>query len=127
MTFLQRIKKWLKRLKFPFETSVFGISFKDEQGALKQSRVGDKLQIVHTPSDKFPKRVLVYSIELNRILGYIDRGVSDDLLFVFGKNFCLDGEIARLYEGSMTACSVYIFASADFMKDELENIRYLHE
>ena len=126
---LRWFKKLIKGLRFPLIANVFGISRTDEQGALLQSRVDDKLQIVHTPSERFPNRVLVYSIELNRILGYIDRSIAKDLIFVLGENFCVDGEIAELYEGTIVGCAVLIYETTSFMKDDIKDtvVKYFKE
>lgn len=118
-------RRLFRGLHMPLYANVFGTSHKDVQGALAQSRVGDCLQIVRANGKAF-----VYNIELNRIVGYVDREIDKDLLFVFGNEFCLDGEISDIYggrDGSLFSCRVKIYDTCTFMRDRLSDIRYLYE
>ena len=90
-------KRRMKRQfdKFPLLCLVRG---NKAQSLLAQSRTGDELQIVHTPTAEYPKTVFVYSIPLNGILGYLEFSVCEKLLFALGANFCVDGKIEELRE-----------------------------
>lgn len=67
-------------LEFPLFCKVHGVKAPDFQGALAQSRAGDGLQLVHVPLETRPENVYVYSIELNRILGRLESGLSEKLV-----------------------------------------------
>ena len=86
-------------LEFPLFCKVHGVKAPDFQGALAQSRAGDGLQLVHVPLETRPENVYVYSIELNRILGRLESGLSEKLVRAFGKGFCLDGRIENITGG----------------------------
>lgn len=92
LTYKFRLKLW--DLEFPLTCPLRGVSFSDRQGALVQSADGDLLQIVHVPLPNFPYNVYVYNIELNRLLGYLEKPLAKKLVKLFGKNFCRDGKIA---------------------------------
>ena len=81
---LFRVRKRL--LGFPIVCRPIAVKYR--QDALAQCRAGDLLQIVHAES-----KVFVYSIELNALLGEIERSLSKKLIKLFGKGFCLDGKI----------------------------------
>jgi len=130
MTPVKAVKNFFRRLsvrrrcnrcglEFPIFCKIRGVSSSDRQGALAQSRPKDRLQLVHVPLEAFPFNVYVYSIELNRILGYIEKSLSQKLVFVFGKGFCLDGEIAKMTGGpplySFFGCNIQIFSTTSFM------------
>ncbi len=117
--FTRRLKK--SGLAFPLYTKINGVSSNDRQGALAQSAQGDDLQIVHTPLKKYPHNTYVYSIPLNRVLGYLDKDLSQKLQYVFGDGFCLDGEIRNLLGGppeyDYFGCSIYVYNTKELMND----------
>ena len=85
--FKRLLIRWRKKkydLRFPVCCKAHGVSFADRQGALAQSRSGDELQLVQVPLENYPQNVYIYSIELNRILGYLEKNLSDRLTSVFG-------------------------------------------
>lgn len=124
------LKRRLKKsgLHFPVPCKLRGVSATELQGALIQSEPLDELQIVHCPSVKFPFGVAVYSIPLNRLLGYIDELLAEKLVYAFGEGFCLDGEIAKRTggnDGEYYGCNIRIFESMEMMKD-CEDFSHLH-
>lgn len=86
-------------LSFPVLTKIHGVKNFDYQGALAQSESGDKLQLVHVPLENYPHNVYVYSIPLNRILGYLDKPLAQKLVYIFGAGFCLDGTLNEIIGG----------------------------
>lgn len=123
----QRLKK--SGLKFPVSCKVHGVKSPDRQGALAQSRKGDRLQIVHHAEKNYPFNAYVYNVELNRILGYLDAVLAEKLVYVCGKGFCLDGEIEKLTGGApdyrYIGCNIHIFETTSMMKD-CEDFSHLH-
>lgn len=117
----------LAGLSFPVEDDLFRCFTSDFQGALAQSLEKDELQIVHVrlAPDRFA--AFVYSIRLNRLLGEIGRQLTQDLLKIFGKGFCLDGEIAAISkdDSEKFRCSVRVFDTAEKMRPYLEDLPYL--
>lgn len=93
----QRQKK--SGLDFPVSTKLHGVKLRDRQGALAQSQADDKLQFVHVPLPDYPYNTYVYSIPLNRILGYLDKELAEKLIYIFGKGFCLDGKLDKIIGG----------------------------
>jgi hypothetical protein len=83
-------KRRLKKcgLSFPVFCKLRGVKPPDRQGALVQSRSGDPLQIVHAPTTEYPFNVYVYSITLNRVLGYLDEHISEQFVYLFKNGFC---------------------------------------
>lgn len=121
---------WRRELSMPLLTHLFGISNPDAQGALAQSRNGDALQIVHVPTERFPYNVYVYSIELNRVLGYLTHILSKSLCEIFGKGFCLDGRVDELYggeDGEEFGAQIVIFKTTSLMRPYLNDLPYLRE
>lgn len=145
-------------LSFPIEDELFDAFHADEQGALAQSREGDKLQIVHIElpqntdchtaenehdadangrkTQKRAKRkalknrrfaALVYNIPLNRIIGKVGPQLTQDLLRVFKKGFCLDGEIVSIVETEkgMRKCYFRALDTRSFMSPYLSDLTYL--
>lgn len=119
-------KLWIRRLKrsgltFPIRTKINGVSSVDRQGALAQSVDGDDLQIVHTPLKKYPHNTYVYSVTLNRVLGYLDKELSQKLQYVFKDGFCLDGEIQKRLGGppeyDYYGCNIFIYSTKDLLND----------
>ena len=49
-----RYKKKKHGLTFPLYCKIHGVKHSHYQGALAQSQAQDKLQIVHTPTQKYP-------------------------------------------------------------------------
>jgi hypothetical protein len=126
--FFYRLKKrWLK-LRFPLFCRVKGVKKSAHQGALAQSASGDRLQLVHVPSEEYPFQVFVYSVTLNRVLGYLERELSKKLVRLFKKNFCRDGVIYRVVGGGnyqYFGCQILIFESMDMMShvEEFSSLR----
>jgi len=87
-------------VSFPLYCKIHGVKRLNYQGALLQSREQDELQLVHIPTNDFPYNVYVYSIPLNRILGYLHNGLSQKLVNIFGEGFCRDGVIENLTGGN---------------------------
>ena len=116
------------RLQFPIFCKLHGVKSPDHQGAIAQSRIGDHLQIVHTPSQERPFLVCAYSVPLNRILGYIDESLAEKLTYAFGRDFCRDGEIEQITGGApykYYGCNVRLMDTQYFMED-CEDFSHLH-
>ena len=112
----------LKRLglSFPLFCKVHAVKSPDHQGAIAQSRAGDRLLIVHTPTEARPDCVCVYSLSLNRVLGYIDEELSTKLVAAFGKEFCRDGEVEQITGGApykYFGCNLRLMDSQDFLQE----------
>ena len=129
----QARKAYLKRLsetglRFPVFCKVRCVKSFDHQGAIVQSRIGDKLQIVHTPSDERPFSVAVYSIPLNRVLGYIEEELAEKLVYLFGRDFCRDGEVEMITGGApykYYGCNIRLTDEQEFLNDT-EDFSNLH-
>ena len=112
----------LKRLglSFPLFCKVHAVKSPDHQGSIAQSRIGDHLLIVHTPTEERPDCVCVYSVPLNRVLGYIDEGLSTKLVAAFGQEFCRDGEVEKITGGEpykYFGCNLRVMDSQDFIEE----------
>ena len=116
-------------LVFPIPCKIHGVKYPDRQGALAQSRENDSLQIVHSPEKGYPFNVYVYSVELNRILGYLDPILAEKLVYVCGKGLCLDGKIEKLTGGApdyeYRGCNIQIFETTSMMQD-CKDFSHLH-
>ena len=114
-------------LYFPILCKVHGVKFSDRQGAIAQSHAGDKLQLVHVPKDVHPFNVYVYSIPLNRILGYLEAGLSKKLVKLFKKDFCIDGAIDKITgeSHSVLGCNLHIFDTRTMMSN-VHDFSHLH-
>ena len=129
----QNQKEYLQRLKetgvrFPVFCKVHCVKSPDHQGAIAQSRIGDPLQIVHTPSDEYPFKVAVYSIPLNRVLGYIENELAEKLVYLFGRDFCRDGEVETITGGDpykYYGCNIRLTDEQEFLNDT-EDFSHLH-
>lgn len=107
-------------LSFPLFCKVHAVKSPDHQGAIAQSRIGDRLLIVHTPTEERPDCVCVYSIPLNRVLGYIDEELSTKLVTAFGQEFCRDGEVEKITGGDAHkyfGCNLRLMDSQDFLEE----------
>ena len=107
-------------LTFPIFCKLHAVKSPDHQGGIAQSRVGDKLLIVHTPTDERPFRVSVYNITLNRVLGFIEDTLAEKLCQAFGQNFCRDGEIEQITGGppyQYYGCNIRVMDTQDFIED----------
>ena len=134
-TYLQnRISKFLfdrkrKRLglTFPIFCKAHGVKNADAQGAIAQSKAGDTLQLVHLPKENYPHNVYVYSIVLNRILGYLDERLSQKLVKLFKKGFCIDGAIEKITgeNHAVRGCNLRIFDTRVMMSD-VHDFSHLH-
>ncbi|MBQ8295903.1 MAG: hypothetical protein IJX87_05670 [Clostridia bacterium] len=115
----RRIRK--TGLDFPHSCKIHGVKNPDRQGALAQSGDGDELQIVHVPIENYPFNVYVYSIPLNRVLGRLENRLSEQLVYIFGKGFCRDGEIEDILGGAPDydyfGCRIRILLSRTMMND----------
>ena len=110
-------------LAFPLFCKVHAVKSPDHQGALAQSRVGDHLLIVHTPTEERASCVSVYSVSLNRVLGYIDEELSEKLVSAFGDNFCRDGEVEQITGGApykYFGCNLRLMDTQDFLEEMQE-------
>lgn len=107
-------------LEFPLFCKAHAVKSPDHQGAIAQSRVGDHLLIVHTPTEERPCCVCVYSIPLNRVLGYLEEGLSEKLVTAFGEGFCRDGEVEQITGGApykYLGCNLRLMDTAYFLED----------
>ncbi len=129
-----RIRKFFYRnrckklnLAFPIACKVHGVKIPANQGAIAQSKSGDRLQLVHLPRENFPCNVYVYSIPLNRILGYLDEGLSKNLVKLFGKDFCIDGAIEKITGENhpIRGCNLRIYDTREMMS-EICDFTHLH-
>ena len=105
-------------LTFPIFCKLHAVTSLSHQGAIAQSREGDELQIVHTPVEGFPLRVSVYSISLNRTLGFLEDSLSEKLITLFGEGFCRDGEVEKITGGPPLAyfgCNIRILHTKEFI------------
>lgn len=109
-------------LQFPIRCKIHGVSSPDRQGALAQSRKGDRLQIVHTPVKGYPFNVYVYNISLNRILGYLDSVLAEQLVYLFRSDFCKDAVLEQITGGAPSyayfGCTIKILETSSFITDE---------
>ncbi len=131
--FKQKFYEGRKRkvgFSFPLFCKVRGVSKPYCQGAIVQSGEGDELQIVHIPLENYPYNVYVYNAELHRILGYLDEKFSQKLVYVFGKGFCLDAEIANVTGGPPEyehyGCNIRISETKSMMNSRLDDLPYLY-
>ncbi|MBQ1269752.1 MAG: hypothetical protein IIY09_04685 [Clostridia bacterium] len=126
--FFRRIKRGGK-LSFPIYCRLRGVKKPVRQGALAQSSAEDGLQIVHVPLKDYPHNVYVYSIPLNRILGYLDEETAKDLLAEFGEEFCVDGRIRAMLGGppkyKYYGCAIRIYNTKNLMAG-VEEFTHLH-
>ena len=126
--FFRRIKRG-GRLSFPIYCRLRGVKKPVRQGALAQSSAEDGLQIVHVPLKDYPHNVYVYSIPLNRILGYLDEKTAKDLLAEFGEEFCVDGRIRAMLGGppkyKYYGCAIRIYNTKNLMAG-VEEFTHLH-
>lgn len=114
-------------LTFPVLTKIHGVKTQDRQGALAQSASGDKLQLVHVALPDYPYNVYVYSVTLNRILGYLDVTIAKNLFLVFGDGFCLDGTLDDILGGpplKYRGARVRIYDDNVFMQNEIFSTLY---
>lgn len=125
--FFYRRKCKKLRLVFPLFCKVHGVKNADAQGAIAQSQAGDKLQLVHLPKENYPYNVYVYSIPLNRILGYLDERLSEKLVKLLGKGFCIDGAIENVTgaEYAVRGCNLRVFDTRVMMAD-VRDFTHLH-
>lgn len=116
---LYRMKKRCLGLQFPLYCKVTGVKKPTYQGALVQSKDGDRLQLVHLPSEEYPFCVFVYSVTLNRVLGYLEKDVSKKLVKLFKKDFCRDGVIYKIVGGGeykYFGCRILVYETMDIMR-----------
>lgn len=125
--FLYRRKCKRLGISFPLLCKVHGVKNAYSQGALAQSKAGDRLQLVHIPKENYPFNVYVYSIPLNRILGYLEKRLSKKLLKLFKKGFCIDGVIENITgeTHAVRGCNLRIFNTRIMMSD-VEDFKHLH-
>lgn len=122
-------RKRKAKLSFPVFCKLHGVAQPYYQGAIAQSSAGDELQIVHRPTAERPYCVCVYSIEIHRILGYLDERLSQKLVYLFGKDFCRDAEVANVTGGppeySYFGCNIRIAETQNMMRPYLKDLPYL--
>ena len=109
-----------EEMLFPIFCKVYAVKSPDHQGAIVQSRVGDKLLVVSTPSEDHPYCVSVYSITLNRVLGFIEETLAEKLTATFGENFCRDGEVEQITGGPpyrYYGCNIRVMDTQYFIED----------
>lgn len=118
-TFLYRRKCKRLNLAFPLFCKVHGVKNADRQGAITQSQSGDRLQLVHVPKENYPHNVFVYSIPLNRVLGYLDKRLSEKLVKLFKKGFCIDGVIENITgeTHAVRGCNLRVFDTCTMMSE----------
>ena len=119
--FKRRLRKC--KLVFPIACKIHSVTKSDRQGALAQSRTGDKLQLVHSAVENYPFNVYVYSIPLNRVLGYLDPVLAEKLVYLFRRGFCIDGVIEEVTGGApypYFGCNIRILQSADFLRAQTD-------
>ena len=107
-------------LHFPLFCKLHAVKSLDHQGGIAQSRIGDKLLIVHTPTDERPFRASVYSVELNRVLGFIEDALAEELFHAFGENFCCDGEVEQIVGGppyKYYGCNIRVMDSKNYIEE----------
>ena len=109
-------------LSFPLYCKIHGVKNAEKQGGLAQTRAGDNLQVVHVPIENYPFNAYVYSIPLNRTLGYLDEGLSKRLVYLFGKGFCRDAVVENITGGAEKGmkyfgCNIRILQTMTMMQD----------
>ena len=109
-------------LSFPLYCKIHGVKNADYQGAIAQRRDEDALQIVHSPKQNYPYNIFVYSVNLNRVLGYLHTDLSKKLVRLFGKGFCRDAFIENITGGEKAGykylgCNIRIVESMQNMQD----------
>ena len=123
MHILRKLKKLF--IKFPLHGHLTQTGFSHTQSALKESKVGDRLQIVRPINEPC---AYAYSVELNALLGKIDRPLTKRLSGLFGKCFCLDAKLA-VKTGGLPYNSyggiVEIYDTTTFMS-ETDDFSFLH-
>ena len=125
--FLYRRKCKKLCLTFPVFCKAHGVKNANSQGAIVQSKSGDALQLVHVPKEKYPSNVYVYSIPLNRVIGYLDERLSKKLVKLFKKGFCIDGAIENITgeKHAVRGCNLKIFDTRAMMSD-VHDFSHLH-
>ena len=121
-------KKKKAGISFPLYCKAHGVKQAERQGAIVQSKSGDRLQFVHVPLTAYPYNVYVYNVELNRVLGYVHRNLAEKLVAVFGKGFCRDGVIIEITGGGEYAyygCNLQIFETMSAMNGMQNDIVHL--
>ena len=118
-----------KPLQFPIYCKLHGVKKSTRQGSLAQSHEEDGLQLVHVPLQDYPHNVYAYSIPLNRVLGYLDKELAEQLIAEFGDGFCLDGRIRELIGGppkyKYYGCKIRIYNTKSLMANT-EDFTHLH-
>jgi hypothetical protein len=107
-------------LHFPIFCKLHAVQSPDHQGGIVQSRAGDKLLIVHTPTEERPSCVSVYSISLHRVLGFVEENLAKRLTHVFGEGFCRDAEVEQITGGppyQYYGCNIRIMDTKYFVED----------
>lgn len=110
---LLRLKRSCSSVRFPIFTTPVNVN----RGELIKSRDEDQLQLVHVPFKTRKYKVCIYSITLGDLLGELHEKLSKDLVRLFGKGFCLDGEIVAVTrKGNYYGCTLLVYDTADFLK-----------
>lgn len=94
---------------------------------MAQSRAEDELQSVNVPSDKNPFNIYLSSITLNRILGHLEKSLSEKLVRAFGKGFCIDGKVSGITGGppkyKYFGCNIVIYSMSKMIYAFREDYR----
>lgn len=115
-------------ISFPLYCKAHGVKQAERQGAIIQSKAGDRLQFVHVPLTAYPHNVYVYNVELNRVLGYVHKNLAEKLVAVFGKGFCRDGVIIEITGGKdykYYGCNLQILETMSAMNGAQNDIVHL--
>ena len=107
-------------VSFPHLIKLKNVRKEDRQGWLAQSRDGDRLQFVHTPTEDDPLLVYAYSIELGQLLGTLDEILSEKLVYIFGKGFSVDGEVLKVTGNKIFGCNVAVYDTRNFILEDME-------
>ena len=105
-------------VKFPYLTKLRKVREADRQSWLRQTRDGDRLQLVHTPDEERAFLVYAYNIELNCLLGVLEETLAEKLVYVFGNGFCVDGEVVKVTGEKILGCNIVVYDTRKFIGDE---------
>ncbi len=116
------------QLTFPLYCKAHGVKRPDRQGAIVQSKAGDGLQLVHVPLAQYPHNVYIYNAELNRVIGYVHETLAKKLVYLFGKNFCRDGQVTEITGGGeykYHGCNLEVFETMNLLRHTHEDLVHL--
>lgn len=120
------LKRLLLGISFPYACRLRDDKNFTFRSARFESQEGDELQIVHLQNPELPHSVFVYSVPLNRVLGQLTERSAKTLISLFGKGFCVDGELhARMRLGEDFRIELLVFDRQSLMKNA--DFSSLHE